>query len=291
MSGVRILAPAKINLGLAILGRRNDGYHEIDTIMAMIDLADTISLHHVPGMGLTITGMDDVPLESNLITRAIRDWCRSTGQPADYHVEVQKCIPSAAGLGGGSSDAASILRALQVLHPDYLTAPETFQLASLLGADCPFFLGSTCARAVGIGTTLTPLQAPQGLVVVIVPPATLQSKTATLYAALNQDDYGRRVAMDKIERSLAESGFGTFANSFARPALEAFPELRVAADALTQVTGGWSLSGAGSASFAATPDQRQVVAWIDELRAVLPSSFRILKTRFLHTLPAPEHLA
>ena len=82
MRSVRIISPAKLNLGLSILGKRPDGYHEIDTIMTMIDLVDVLSVREMDEPGIVISGMDDVPVESNLITRAIRGWCKITGRDA-----------------------------------------------------------------------------------------------------------------------------------------------------------------------------------------------------------------
>ncbi len=290
MTGVRIHAPAKINLGLAILGKRRDGYHEIDTIMAMIDLFDTITVHQVDAPGISVSGMDTVPLESNLITKAIRGWCERAGLPVAHRVDVVKSIPFPAGLGGGSSNAAAIILALNALHPDAVALDAQYKLAASLGADCPFFLNSACARATGIGTELQHLPAPGGWVVIIVPPANLQAKTAALYGALRPSDYGTVAQVDRIESALTALDSISLPNSFTRAALEVFPALTVATNALTSVAGTWSLSGAGPAVFAVTSSEAEARRWKNSLATMLPPEYAVHAARFLSDPPRPELL-
>lgn len=291
MIAVRVLAPAKVNLGLAVLGKRVDGYHEIDTIMAMLDLADVITVRETDRPGISIAGMDDVPVESNLITKAIRGWCDRAGRPAIYRVDVEKHIPSPAGLGGGSSDAAATIRALDMIHPDELSATDRHDLAASLGADCPFFLGTAAARATGTGKYLQPVPAPAGWVVLVVPPTGLAAKTATLYASLLSDDYGSQEDIDAIAHSLRHGETSQLRNSFSRAAHAALPAVKIAMDALTDVAGECALSGAGPAVYALVPDESLTDTWLAELRAMLPSHFFVAKSRFLKEPPVPERVS
>lgn len=290
MRSVRISAPAKINLGLSIIGKRSDGYHEIDTIMAMIDVVDTITLREVEAPGVSISGMDDVPVASNLITKALYVWGERTGHAVAHHVDVVKRIPSPAGLGGGSSDAAAILRALDTLYEARLSGDDMHHLAALLGADCPFFLGTTCARATGIGTTLAPLQPPRCWAVIIVPPVRFPAKTAALYGALRPEDYGSAEQMGAVELAIDNLRTLHLVNGFTRAALELFPPLHIAAEALTAVAGGWSLSGAGPAIFAITPSEAEASRWQTTLYTLLPATYTVLTSRFLAEPPHPEVL-
>src|SRR5690606_18354835 len=117
--------PAKLNLGLEILRKRSDGYHEIRTVMAAIELVDTISIRPTPSDDtLTIDGMHDVDIDDNLIARAIRRFAKATGVQCGYEISVEKRIPSPGGLGGASSDAASTLIALNAMYDSPLSEAQ-----------------------------------------------------------------------------------------------------------------------------------------------------------------------
>jgi 4-diphosphocytidyl-2-C-methyl-D-erythritol kinase len=288
---MRILAPAKLNLGLAVLGKRPDGYHDIDTIMAMIDLADVLTIRPTSEPGITIRGMDDVPVESNAVTRAIRGFCNRSRLSASFHVDVEKRIPSPAGLGGGSSDAAATLKALDALFPGTMTADDLHQVASSIGADCPFFLGTPAARATGTGTTLQPIAPPSGWVVIVVPPADIEAKTATLYGSLEPGDYLTSPAIDRIEDDLATSAPSSMVNSFTRAARSVLPGVNRAWEAMIEVTETCALTGAGPAVYALTPDELRVQAWRDELMHRLPEHHDVVVSKFLAVSPTPEPLS
>jgi 4-diphosphocytidyl-2-C-methyl-D-erythritol kinase len=198
-----LLAPAKINLILSITGRRADGYHELATLMVCIDLFDRITLRFA-GTGIRLTcNTPDVPQgETNLAFRAARlyhtayqRW-RSTSPFDGLAIRLDKTIPIGAGLGGGSSNAAAILKALNNRMPDPLPPDELAALALQLGADVPFFLKGRPALATGIGEHLTPWPglAPYALLVVF-PGKGLA--TGEIYGALN-------LRLTKCEKKLKE---------------------------------------------------------------------------------------
>lgn len=275
MRSVRIISPAKLNLGLSILGKRPDGYHEIDTIMTMIDLADVLSVRETGDPGIEISGMADVPLESNLVTRAIRGWCEITGLDARLQIEIEKNIPSPAGLGGGSSNAAAMIQAMDALYPGEMSVEQMHSLAASLGADCPFFLGTATARATGIGTHLQPLDSASLSAVLVVPPTDVAAKTATLYGALVPNDYGTHEAIDDIQAGLLNGLVPTITNSFTRAARQAFPAINPAWEAVESLAGNCALSGAGPALFALTKDLAEASQWANDLQSTLGDSYVI----------------
>jgi len=152
-------APAKINLCLHITGRRADGYHELESLFVPVPgLADSLEISPAPsGSGCRIEPeLPDCPLERNLVHRAWAAYAKATGFAPDVLVRLTKRIPTGAGLGGGSSDAAAMLRWLQAkAGAASLGAPDLNALAATIGADVPFFLVSGPALATGIGEKLT----------------------------------------------------------------------------------------------------------------------------------------
>lgn len=154
-----LLAPAKLNLTLDVLGRRADGYHELCSIMASASLYDEIDLAPAREISLTWEGCMPAPRpEKNTAYLAARAFFAQTGQACRIHIN--KRIPGQAGLGGGSADAAAVLRGLQRLYGG-IEDEALFSLARAIGADVPFCLLGGCALAEGIGEKLTPLPAPQ----------------------------------------------------------------------------------------------------------------------------------
>jgi 4-diphosphocytidyl-2-C-methyl-D-erythritol kinase len=173
---IAIPAFAKINLDLRILGVRSDGYHDLRTVFQTLDLHDTITITRQPGP-LTIACDDpDVPTDRrNLVWKAASLlWRLATGRgsaPRDVHIRIDKRIPAEAGLGGGSSDAASTLVALVRLWKLDVDGPTLSRLAARLGADVPFFLAGGTALGLGRGDDMYPLADLPRIHVVVVRPA------------------------------------------------------------------------------------------------------------------------
>lgn len=155
---IKLFAPAKVNLTLDVLGRRADGYHELCSIMASVNLYDEITLSPAEGTALTWEGIVPAPpLERNTAYLAAEAFRAQTGRACRIHIN--KRIPSRAGLGGGSADAAAILRGLQRLYGG-MEDEALFSLGRSVGADVPFCLLGGCALAEGIGEKLRPLPPP-----------------------------------------------------------------------------------------------------------------------------------
>ena len=157
---IRLQAPAKINLTLEVLGRRADGYHEVRTVLAAVDIADELELSEADGLALTVEPEGAVPVEDNLVLRAAALLRDAAPAGAGAAIVLHKRIPVAGGLGGGSSDAAAALLGLRRLWDLDLSDRTLAELAALLGADVPFFLRGGTALAAGRGEQLTVLPQP-----------------------------------------------------------------------------------------------------------------------------------
>jgi 4-diphosphocytidyl-2-C-methyl-D-erythritol kinase len=154
-------APAKLNLFLHIVGRRSDGYHELQTCFQFVDLCDEISIEvRTDGRIRRIVALADVPEDADLCVRAARALQAAAGCPLGADIGVLKRIPMGGGLGGGSSDAATCLVALSHLWQLHWSVDDLAALGLKLGADVPVFVRGRAAWAEGIGERLTPLYAP-----------------------------------------------------------------------------------------------------------------------------------
>lgn len=160
-----LAAPAKLNLGLRVVGRRPDGYHELESVFVPLELADAVEVEVAEGEGVRLTlargeapGAETVPEgEENLASRAARQYLERAACRMAVHIRLDKRIPAGAGLGGGSSDAGAVLRALAELLPRRLPSAELEALALGLGADVPYFLDPRPAWVEGIGERRTAL--------------------------------------------------------------------------------------------------------------------------------------
>lgn len=179
-------AYAKVNLTLTVGARRDDGYHEVSTVMQTVDLCDTLCLTAGEG-GLSMTCTDPaIPAdESNLVLRAARLFFAETGRPVpDLRFELEKHIPSQAGLGGGSSDAAAVLLALRLFRAPGMPDEMLERMGAKLGSDVPFFIRGGTALATGRGEKLEALPKMPQCWLVIVKPEESHS-TAAMYAAID----------------------------------------------------------------------------------------------------------
>ena len=172
----RLHAPAKVNLGLRILARRPDGYHALESLFAVLDLADELTLEiaraDAPSVTLRVEppGTGAPADASNLATRAAELFLAETGLALRVAITLEKRTPVAAGLGGGSSDAGAVLRALDALAPGALPPERLSKLALRLGADVPFFLAPRAAWVRGVGERIEPVRGLPELPLVLASP-------------------------------------------------------------------------------------------------------------------------
>lgn len=172
---MELLSPAKINLWLRILGRRPDGFHEVETRLCKIAIADTVQLELTgPGNSVSLTcNVPGIPVdESNLAIKALRAFENRTGRTHSWRIHLEKRTPSGAGLGGGSSNAAAILKGANALAGNPLELSDLLSLGGKIGADVPCFLLDTpAADGVGLGEQVTPADFPWKLPLVLIKPA------------------------------------------------------------------------------------------------------------------------
>ncbi len=242
--------PAKLNLTLEVIRRRPDGYHELASIFQAVDLRDTLEIIRAGNLSVQCDRAD-LESESNLVIRAAR-LLRDAARVRDgARLTLTKRIPVAAGLGGGSSDAAAALVGLNHLWRVGFQRPRLAEIGAEVGSDVPFFLGSATALVRGRGEVLFRLPALSPHLAVIVRPdlAVPADKTRRLYAALNRGDYRRGNSTEALARSLEAGGPldpAVLVNSFERAAREIFPELGRAVAALVDAEAPWiRLAGSG----------------------------------------------
>jgi 4-diphosphocytidyl-2-C-methyl-D-erythritol kinase len=177
----RAAATAKLNLALVVGPLRDDGRHEVVTVLQRLDLADRISVEPAPQ--LRIEGFP----EDTLVRRALESLAASAGTEPSWEARIWKHVPVAAGLGGGSSDAATALRLANETLSQPLSVEALAELAGSLGSDVPFFLTSGPQLATGTGTDLAPIELPQDYwVVLVLPRGESKSSTASVYEAFDR---------------------------------------------------------------------------------------------------------
>jgi len=284
---MKLFAPAKINWTLEVGRRRDDGYHEVRTVMQTIDLCDELELARDNGLRLEVVGPHEAS-EDDLVMRAAALLDGDGGRGA--HLRLTKRIPVAAGLGGGSSDAAAALRGLNEAWGLGHDEAELTGLAAQLGSDVSFFLSGGTALAEGRGERVTPLpDAARAWLVVLAPPIALADKTQRMYAALTPSDFAdgsRTEALAERLRAGMPIRDGDLYNAFERAASAVFEGLDGYREAL--LAAGASrvhLAGAGPALFALAADEPGADAIRDKVS--LPAGGRVFVVR---TLTAAESL-
>ncbi len=238
-------APAKVNLGLAVLGKLESGYHELDSLFVTFDVGDTLTLTpRDSGIELEIIGLDLSTNRENLVYRASEMYLENLGNPGGVSIKLEKILPIAAGLGGGSSDAAATLRGIKKLYP---SDQNLFELAKKLGADVPFLLLGGAARVQGFGEVLEPLELPEIHLVLANPGVGITAREA--YQGLN-GRYGAKLEVEKIVSALSNLEIPPYRNDLEAPVLEAYPIVGTVKTALEQAgLYGVLMSGSGSTCF------------------------------------------
>ena len=254
---VTVAAPAKVNLFLRVLARERDGYHSLETLFCLVSLADTVvaARREERVVSIEVEGADVGPPEQNLASRAAALVLEATGHPFGVHLKLTKRIPVRAGLGGGSSDAAAALHAVNALAGGAVPRHELLQFGARLGSDVPFFVTrAPLALAWGRGERLfrlPPLPAAPALLV--TPPVGIDTSEAYRWVDATRVADARRGAVALDLDALSRWGdIGRMAgNDFESPAFERMPDLRAAFEALAGTHPLLCrMSGSGSALFA-----------------------------------------
>ena len=246
----QLRSSAKINLSLDLLARRADGYHELASVVHTLGLYDQIELELRRDGEITMECADaELGGPANLCARAVREWNAARDERWGARIRLHKNIPTGAGLGGGSGNAAAVLLALRRASPTPVSDARLNQIAARLGADVPLFLRGGAQLMEGIGEKLTPLAPLEGWVVLVKPPVSLA--TPPMYRAWDESGFQSENATPALRdwgdlRRVA----GKLGNDFARVVGELTPApLRCVA--LLREVGAWGaqMSGSGSACY------------------------------------------
>jgi 4-diphosphocytidyl-2-C-methyl-D-erythritol kinase len=271
-------APAKLNLFLHILGRRPDGYHELQTAFQFIDLCDELTFEpRADGRILRRSGLASVPEQSDLVVRAARLLQKATGATSGADIRIVKRIPVEGGLGGGSSDAATTLVALNHLWGFELPATRLAEIGLELGADVPVFVHGHAAWAEGVGERLEPIDPPEHVYVVIRPDCAVSTREIFQAPELTRNTPPTTI------RALFEQGGHNDCEAAVRGR---YPPVAAALDWLNRYAPA-RLTGTGSCVFAAVEDAQRGQAIVAEL----PAGWQGFVAKGLNRSPLLERLA
>lgn len=279
-------APAKLNLFLHVIGRRDDGYHLLQSVFQLIDLHDTLHFRLRQDHAIVrSTEIDGVTAEQDLTVRAARllqTEARARGlDVAGVEIAIEKRLPMGGGIGGGSSNAATTLIALNQLWGTGLSRAELMRLGLALGADVPFFLGGGNAFVEGVGEQLTPIQTPERWFVLIHPGVSVPTPLIFQSPELTRDSKVVKIA-DFSDRL---PGFGR--NDLQAVAARAFPPVADALDWLSHRADS-RMTGSGAGVFASFASESDAAATLQQV----PDRWRAWKAKALalhpmaHLLPS-----
>jgi 4-diphosphocytidyl-2-C-methyl-D-erythritol kinase len=281
-SPLRVRSFAKLNLALSVLGRRTDGYHDIQTIFQSIDLCDEIEFRDSSRLELCCENLPDVRIEDNLVWKAASLLASTLPEKRGVSITLRKKIPAGAGLGGGSSNAAATLLGLCRFWNVKIPDSDLFSLSARLGSDVPFFLSGGTALGIGRGESIYPLpDTPTQYLVVVFPG--IHISTAEAYRSLN---LGLTSSTEdhRIQRFCGQVKSGMYSltgifNDFEASILPAHPPVMEAKDFL-KARGAIAsmLSGSGSSVFGFFSDEESAFA---ATRGVLREAWRVFPAKTL----------
>lgn len=263
MQSLKIKANAKINLSLSVLGKRFDGYHELDTVMQSISLNDTV---YIEKSDKITVECGEFGGEDNIAFKAAEAFFKASGINAGAKIKIEKRIPSAAGMGGGSADAAAVLVGLDKLYEAELSYERLLSVAVKLGADVPFLIRGGTARAKGIGEILEPVK-PLCDCYFLIAKGENKPSTGEMFRRLDSAKYNKpdiEKTVSALNSGDVSAVFSSLDNSFAA----LWQESHVKAELLKTDADGVSLSGSGPAWFAVYRDKEKAVAAEKALKAL-----------------------
>jgi 4-diphosphocytidyl-2-C-methyl-D-erythritol kinase len=273
-------APAKLNLFLHVVGRRADGYHLLQTVFQLLEFGDEIRIRvDASGEITRLGGLPGLPVDQDLAVRAARLLQSVTGCPLGADLDVVKRVPAGAGLGGGSSDAATVLVGLNAMWGTGLAVDELVELGARLGADVPVFVRGHSAWAEGVGDQLTPIELPERWYVIVFPEEYVETQKVFADSALTRD-----TPQTTIPRFL--SGVNAlrvepqFRNDLQPVVMARFPRVAMALEWLGGF-GAARMSGSGASVFVAAMDRKSA----ESIAAQCPQEWKVFVTRGLPRSP------
>ena len=266
----KFASPAKLNLMLRVVGQREDGYHLLETVFTLIDLYDWITITPRSDSQIILADANyHIPLEDDLAIRAAKILQKTTQCPLGAEIQVHKTLPMGGGLGGGSSNAATVLMALNHLWECGLSRQELMNIGVQIGADVPFFIFGQTAFAQGIGEKLEPYSFPEQHYVIIRPPVSIA--TAKIF---HEWDLTHKSSYEKIQ-SFGGAGNNVlskqlFCNDLQDIVLKHYPDVVLALSELKKY-GNAVMTGSGSCVFVAVKSRTEA----EEIASQLRSSFEV----------------
>ena len=267
-SRISLKTPAKINLHLNITAKRADGYHEIETLFLPVkSLTDTVTIE--PGESIEIVcAHPGVPEDSsNLCWKAADLFFKTTGLPSGVKITIEKNIPVAGGMGGGSSDAAAVFRILNHEYGQPLDDKKLNELAASIGADIPFFLNPVPSTATGIGEVLTPVEVPKEFALVIAAPA-FPVSAGWAYKNLDIEANRSKVSLEEVLSNLDDYHPH---NSLAAAVIKKFALVKGLLDDLSELGAISQVSGSGPTVFGICPGKEEAEAVCGKLKELYPA--------------------
>lgn len=256
-------APAKLNLDLRITGRRSDGYHNLETVFCLIDLYDTVGLAvRRDGQIRLHTPTQGVPPEQDLVCRAAASLKQVSGVTVGVDIWLHKNIPMGGGLGGGSSDAATVLMALNRLWGCHFSREQLMEVGLKLGADVPFFIFGRSAFAKGVGEQLCDMEIPEQWYVVVKPDVHVNTAAIFSHQDLTRDS---KPSIMPTFLSLQP-----FRNDMQAVVLKEFPQVAQAFKVLSQY-GQARMTGSGACVFLTFPEKSQAEAICHQIAEIYQS--------------------
>jgi len=249
------LAYAKLNLSLQVIGVRLDGYHEIQSLVQTIDLADRIVIETAPAVHVACSTRLSGP---NIAESAVRELLQEKGSQEGVHIWIEKRIPIGAGLGGGSSDAAAVLSIVNRLIPPRISESRLAEIGGRIGSDVPLFLTGGCVGLTGVGRPEQQYPVRSETFVLLVPD--IHCSTKDVYEAWEPAD-------------TSDCGENLGRNDLAAAAIRIHPELEAASDAMRKLEGLYfGMTGSGSAFFAAFSNETEARSAFEKLTRQEPDS-------------------
>ncbi|MGL4609393.1 MAG: 4-(cytidine 5'-diphospho)-2-C-methyl-D-erythritol kinase [Trueperaceae bacterium] len=255
-------AHAKVNLGLNIIAKRGDGFHEVDTLLARLEHHDELTLEpRAQGISLTVENTDLPTDNKNLAYRAAQMYLNAAGESRGVSIHLKKNIPLAAGLAGGSTDAAAVLRALVQMYPSKV---DVMAIAKELGSDVSFFVQDVAAaRARGKGEKLEEVILPKLYVVLVNPGVHISAKEA--YE--NLQNFSARLKLESVLEKLSNNQEPGYLNALQPGVMLLYPKVREVVTALRQTAlRGVMMSGSGSTCFGLANSFEEAESIADALR-------------------------
>jgi len=258
-ASVKVSAPSKVNLHLRVYGRRPDGYHGIRSLFQAVSLADTIVVRSLKTIDIVaIEGSFDCPAQDTTVYKAVAAFRKASGIRTGLSVKVEKAVPAGAGLGGGSGDAAAVLRALDALFDTRFEKRALAAMGALVGSDVPFFFEDGCALVSGRGERVEPVAPRDDFALAIHFPG-FPVGSAEAYRLLDRMRPGDSEEADPAAEALCAAYYGDpklwpFANSFERFVAAEHPEISAILSKMRESGASFSsMSGSGSSVFGVFP--------------------------------------